>query len=497
MAQEGPSIPLQLLDLCATYQQTCARIQLETPPGTLRETRLYEALEQAVARCAPADLVALRGSGTEASDAPRSAVQRLYAWALSLHVHAALWPSLAAIRAQQQTAVCVVDNEPIPFRAGFAAMAAETRRDRRAAIEAAVSDQCERLNELWTEQFHALSRVATTLGYATSAALWEDIMPVAPGGQQDMATQVLAATQEIYSDLLTWAARQRLHLPLGQIRRHDILALFTFADYHAYYQPGTVVPGIRAGLQAMSIDYRADGRLRWEEQSASWGPPKAYARHIPEEIVLRYATVGGVQGSAAFAQACGQALGWAYTSPELSQESRLLSDPALQESNAQFFAEMVAQPAWLRATLQVHADSNYALWRCLDRLYRLRRQLGRFLYTQHLYTAGSLAGAESTYRDLMMEACLVDYPSVYFLMDWDWEYTALTAFRGWGLTLALRSAIQEQCGPEWFRHAATGDWLRQYWLSAASEPLEALRDRLLGTSWDAALCAALLCDEAR
>jgi len=293
-------------------------------------------------------------------------------------------------------------------------------------------------------------------------------------------------------DLLTWAVRRRLRLPPGQLRRHDILALFTFPEYQAYYQPGTVVPGLQMCLGEMGLAPDVDGRLEWRERAAHFGPPAALALHIPDEIVLSYAQVQGLKGTEAFANASGRALLWAYTSPDLPLISRALGDPALPESNAQLLAELMADPRWLAQYFGVTVDQNYAAWRCLDRLYRLRRHLGRFLYTRYLYTTNSLAGASEAYRDLMMDACHVDYPQEYYLLDWDWDYTALTALRGWSLTAALLGALHEQFAVDWFRNPDAGEWLRQYWDSALGERVEDLRDRFLGTSWDAELFAAAL-----
>ena len=59
---------------------------------------------------------------------------------------------------------------PIPLRASFAAMAAETRRDRRAAIEAAVRLQLRELNALFEAQFTAQRTLVEPLGYASPEA---------------------------------------------------------------------------------------------------------------------------------------------------------------------------------------------------------------------------------------------------------------------------------------------------------------------------------------
>src|SRR4029434_1173716 len=201
--------------------------------------------------------------------------------------------------ARQRTAVCLVDGEPIPLRASFAAMAAETRRDRRAAIEAAVRLALREINALFESHFTAQHTLVEPLGYASPEALWADILPTAPATLQDVATQLLASTEEVYRDLLTWAVRRRLDLPPGQLRRHDMLALFTFPDYQAYYQPGTVVPGLQRCLREMGLAPEVGGRLAWRERAAHFGPPAALALHIPDDIVLSYAPVQGLQGAEA------------------------------------------------------------------------------------------------------------------------------------------------------------------------------------------------------
>src|SRR5215470_6564491 len=345
-----------VLQTCAAYQRDVALMHLDIPPGEAREGHLAEAMAHGAEACTPAAIEALQRLRTEAPASQQEAGQRLHGWALSMHVRNALLPMQREIQARQRSAICLVDEEPIPLRASFAAMAAETRRDRRAAIETAVSLQLRELNELFEAQFKALSALAEHLSYTSLEALWTDVVPVEPATLQDVATQILAHTQEVYMDLLTWAVRRRLRLPPGQLRRHDILALFTFPEYQAYYQPGTVVAGLQTCLCEMGLAPTVDGRLEWRERSAHFGPPEALALHVPDEIVVSYAQVQGLKSAEAFAGASRRALIWAKTSPELSLLRRIRGDPALLESNAQLLAELLAAPWWLSQYFGVHVD---------------------------------------------------------------------------------------------------------------------------------------------
>jgi hypothetical protein len=482
----------RLFQHCLAYQRAAALLALDTPPGEEREARVAEALAQAHATLTPATREALRSLYSAAPASEQASLKRLWAWGATMYVQHTLLPMQREIAERQRTAVCLVDEEPIPLRAAFNAMATETRRDRRAAIEAAVCGQLRDLHPLFEEQFRALGTVVETLGYNTPETFWAALLPVEPATLQDVATQMLAQTQEIYLDLLAWAARRRLRLAPGQLRRHDILALFTFPEYQAYYQPGTVVPALQAWLGDLGLSPDVDGRLTWRERSPHFGPPVALALQIPDEIVLSYAPVQGVKGAEAWASASGRALLWAHTSPDLPAISRALGDPALVESNASLLAELLADPQWLAHYLRVHVDTSYTVWRCLDRLYRLRRALGRFLYTRYLYTNNSLAGASEAYRDLMMDACHVDYPQEYYLLDWDWEYSTLTTLRSWSLAATVLEMLQTQFAGDWFRNPDMSAWLQEYWASVLGERLEEVRDGLLGTTWDAEIGARAL-----
>jgi hypothetical protein len=196
------NVPEHLLQTCVAYQHEVALIHRDLPPGDARETRLAEAMAHGAAVCTSATLEALQRLRTDAPASHQESLQRLRAWALAMHVRSALLPLQREIHARQRTAVCLVDGEPIPLRASFAAMAAETRRDRRAAIEAAVRLQLRELNALFEAQFTAQRTLVEPLGYASPEALWADILPTAPATLQDVATQLLASTEEVYRDLL-------------------------------------------------------------------------------------------------------------------------------------------------------------------------------------------------------------------------------------------------------------------------------------------------------
>ena len=484
------------VDACETYRREVAVAQIDYPLGEARATRIDEAVQRGAAVCTVGALQVLQQDLAAASAASTSWLRRLRAWGLDMHVRGVGLPHQRQVRAQQRVTTCVVDEQRIPLGSCFAAMAAENRRDRRMAIEEAVAEQLEATNTLLETQYADLRRAGEALGYASLNALWTDVLPVEPTTLQDEALCFLEETRDVYTDLLVWAVRHRLNIPPGQLRRHDILALFTMPAYQRYYQPGSIISALQQCLFDMAIDTRADGRLALRQCPAEFGLAAAMAVQIPHEVVVTYSHVSGVKGAEAYASAYGQALQWAYTSAELPLVMRLLEEPAFPVSGAQLLAQMVASPGWLHRYLRVTVDADYWLWHRLDRLYRLRRQLGRFLYAQHLSTAESLAGADEAYREIMMDACQVAHHPAYYLVDWDWTYMSVAFFRGWKLAYRLLDTLQQQFSYDWFRNPDSGLWLSEYWQDALGETMEALQQEVGGGPWEVTEFAAYLVDEA-
>ena len=453
-------------------------------------------MAQTESACTIPALRAIANLSANAPEAQRPAVRRLNAWGLGMHVQQKLRPTWHAAQSRFHGTTCYVEEQAIPLRHAFSHMAAERRRDQRAAIESAVVAQLGTLNDAFEAHFEAHRRVAADLDFESPDGLWRRIADMDAVSQQDAATEVLDETREVYVDLLAWAVKQRLRLPLSQLRRHDVLALFTFDEYQPYYQPGTMVPAMQACCRHMGLDPNADGRLTWRERPAHFGPPEALALHIPDEVFLVHPPISGLKGAELWASALGRALSWAHADPDLPLVHRRLADPAIAESSACLLAELVAHPDWLRHYLAVHVDEHYRLWRRLDRLYRLRRQLGRFLFTRHLYTTDSLAGAADTYRDLMMEACCVDYAPEYYLLDTDWHYESVAALWSRSLAGVLMETLHQQFAADWFRNPDSGAWLRHFWSSAPGESVSDLLQRHLDApEWTAVLFAEMLSDE--
>lgn len=489
--------PLQrMVQACTAYHRDIALAHIDAPPGDERSMRVADAVRRGAEVCSSGELQTLQTYIVEAPAASQPILRQLQAWGRIMYLRGAMLPHQLELQNRQRSATCIVDEESIPLLSSFAAMARESRRDRRAAIEVAVGEQLDEMSACFDVQFKAFCHAAEEIGYTSLENLWADLLPGDLAVEQERAVCLLKETEDVYSDLLSWAVKQRLRIPLGQLRRHDMLVLFTLPEYQKYYQPGAIVDALQTCLYEMGIDPNAEGRLTSRQRSAPFGLPESVAVQIPDEVVLVCGQVAGLKASEAYASAFGRALLWAYTSADLPLIVCQLSDAAPSISSAQLLAEMVASPGWLQRYLRVTVDRHYWLWHRLERLYRFRRQLGRFLFAYQLLSTESVAGAQEVYREIMIDACQVDYAPAYSLVDWDWSFASYAMLRGWSLSYLMFDTIRLQFGDDWFRNPDSGVWLCDYWSTALGTSVEALHQRLAYVDWTPELFAEALGREA-
>src|SRR5262245_10357982 len=108
------NVPERLLQACVAYQRQVAFIHLDTTRRDMRAAGLADAMVPVAEVCTPTTIEVLQRLRTEVPAAQQEAYQRLYAWALDMQVRSALLPMQREIQTRRRTAICLVDEEPIP-----------------------------------------------------------------------------------------------------------------------------------------------------------------------------------------------------------------------------------------------------------------------------------------------------------------------------------------------------------------------------------------------
>jgi hypothetical protein len=177
----------------------------------------------------------------------------------------------------------------------------------------------------------------------------------------------------------------------------------------------------------------------------------------------------------------GKALLLASLPAEAAGALRCFPDPALLEAQAELFGGLMRTSRWVQIYRHIHQTEEALSLVQLERLYIVRRYIGKCLYERTFYEDSGVDGKEEAYRDALRRACGFSYPEAYYLHDIDPMFGALWNVRGWLLAAYLRRQLQQQYADEWFREADALQALQAFWGQSPYHTVEALIGQVGGS----------------
>jgi hypothetical protein len=222
--------------------------------------------------------------------------------------------------------------------------------------------------------------------------------------------------------------------------------------------------------------------------------PRAFcaAPHVPDEVHLVMARIGGREDYEVLMHEASHAHHYSRVARELPVESRYLGDNSVTEGFAFLFQHLVSAPEWLEAALGVDDADPVIRHSRAVRLVMLRRYCAKLLYEIELH-AGDLDGAApQRYASLLSDAVRVEWPATTWLSDVDAFFYAARYLRAWALETYLRRVLRDRFGARWFESEHAGAWLRELWREGQRLSAEELLAERLGEELDFSVLAAEL-----
>jgi hypothetical protein len=384
---------------------------------------------------------------------------------------------------QQHTATvqAPTHDEPIPLWHIAAALALERKRIKRQALEdatTAVIGSFQKLYyDLWRHWFTAMEG----LGYTSPMALWQELSGVDLDDLVKPLETILRDTEDTYRDQMQWHLKRTYGIDLEMARRHDILALFGRDETTDWFPRAELVPCLESWLRDWGWQFEEHVNLRLEQPATVAGGAWCAPFEIPDDIRLAVAPSGGMQGFMQGFREAGKALLLASFPAEAPVELRCLPDPSLLEAQAELCGGLVRTRPWLNVYRHIRQPGDLLRLVHLERLYIVRRYIGKCLYERTLYEDFTLEGKEEAYRDALRKACGFGYPETYYLYDVEPGFATLWQVRGWMLTAHMRTQLQQQYAEEWFREPDALAALGDLWSQSPYQSVETLMEKTGGT----------------
>jgi hypothetical protein len=405
--------------------------------------------------------------------------------------------SSANLLTQQQSAVVEVPifEEPVPFWQVNSRLALERKRVLREALENATTSVIQGFHQRYREFWAHLFAAVEAFGYRNLIALWEEHSGVGLDAFLRPLEAILRETEDTYRDRMQWHLKRAFGIRLEAAKRHDILALFGLEETSAWFPRADMLACLQHWLRDWGWQLEEHTNLRVEPRPAMAGGAWCASFEIPGDIRLALAPSEGMRGYAQVFREAGKALLLASLPAEAPRELRCFPDPSLLEGQAELFGGLIRTSRWVQMYRHIGQPEEALSLAQLERLYIVRRYIGKCLYERTFYEDSTLDGKDEAYRDALRGACGFSYPEAYYLYDIDPGFGAFWNVRGWVLCAYIRRQLQQQYAEEWFREPDARLALQEFWRQTPYRTVEALAEQVGGSPLSVdAVVADLLSD---
>jgi hypothetical protein len=403
----------------------------------------------------------------------------------------------ATIQARQQSALVEVPilDEPVPFWQVSARLALERKRVLREALESSTTSLIQSFQPLYREFWTRLFGVVEALGYPHLIALWEDLFGVPLDTYIQPLEAILRDTEDTYRERMQWHLKRTLGIRLEDAKRHDILALFGVDETATWFTRVDLLPSLRQWLDDWGWQLHDYANLHVEQYPALAGGAWCAALEIPGDIRLALTPAEGMRGYAQAFRETGKSLLLASLPTDVPRELRCFVDPSVLEAQAELYGGVNRMSPWVRMYRHVQQPEEALSLALLERLYVVRRYIGKCLYERTFYEDAALDGKDEAYRDALRRASGFTYPEAYYLFDLDPGFSSFWNVRGWVLAATIRQQLQRLYAEEWFREPDARLALHDFWRQSPYKTFEDLIAQVNGASlYVDAVVADLLID---
>jgi hypothetical protein len=340
-------------------------------------------------------------------------------------------------RAAEVVATGVGPDGVRPLAALEHALAREPDRTRRLALARAAAEALERAAGDRERAVETRARAAAEVGLVPD---W----PLVVAGDG-----FLGATDDAWRDVLAWSARRALGVsprPDGDLRRADLLHLFSLPRWDGLFRPGMLAVALKLATEALGLEL---GRIRVDDadRAAQW--PGAHA--VGARVSLRRR--GGAPDWQDLFRAAGSALAAAHHPPRLRDATFGAALGALLDG-------LLLEPRFLAAHADVEKRHATDLVRdlALRTLFRLRVHAAALRIATEVERGLSGAAWREAYRDALSDATGAEWDGARAARDADATEHG-TALAGAGLAARWRVDLRERFDEDWWRNPRTAGWL--------------------------------------
>ena len=358
-----------------------------------------------------------------------------------------------------------LDDEKIPFRQSPVVQANEADPERRAALEAARDELTEReLNPLHLAMHERSAELVRELGWPDMAAMCEELSGTDLPALERETSAFVQATEDVYEPTLEPVLHETLGFGFDRLRRADLAAFFRAPELDAAFPADRLIPSLEQTLAGLGFRLHAQANVTVDAEQRPTKSPRAFCApvHVPDEVVLVIAPVGGRDDFEALFHEAGHTEHFAHVDPGLSFERRYLGDNSFTEGFAFLLQHLCHEPLWLADVLGADDPEPIVRHGEATKLFFLRRYAAKLGYELVLHGGGD-GDLPGEYARRLSEATHVEWPRATWLADVDAFFYVARYLRAWALERRMAAVLRERFGERWWTSTEAGALLREIW----------------------------------
>jgi oligoendopeptidase F len=372
-------------------------------------------------------------------------------------------------------------EEEIPFRKAEVALVNEQSRDRRILIYKGQGKVIQELNPMLEESWERIHEQAAKRGFSSYVDQFLKLSGIDVKNLDAQMQKFLSETEELYGDVLSWLLSKKLGLKLRETQKPDLTYLFRFHEYDGFFPQGWMITLMKRWSEALRLDITAEGCIFFDMEPRKSKSSRAFCvpLEIPNRIILVITPRGGIEDYRAFLHELGHSFHFAHTDREEPFEFRWLGDASVTEAHAFTLEHVVLNPLWLKRYVDMGKETeNFLRLLHLKYLYFLRRYAAKLSYELFLHDGSSISSKKDAYRELLTDACKVEYDANHYLYDVDPYFYSARYLRAWIFEAQLSFFLQENFNEDWFRNPHAGEFFQGIWKYGQRYTLEELAQKI-------------------
>jgi hypothetical protein len=401
----------------------------------------------------------------ESFDSRRNSLGKIRDFLIDQHLDARLAQLTQEIFDFEAQQKIVWEGQGISFSQASLYLKKESDGFKRRNLSERYAREIQKSESLRMESVFRLQSAAGGLGFKNYAQAREQIGGVECRKLLDSLDAALQPLEDKYMERLRESFEISLGRPFQESGSWDIAYWKMTNDAEQVFSKDNLLPIVQATVSDLGIQpERPDSvSIDLDYREGKKTGKLCIPIRIPHEIKIVMLPENGAGQYGSLLHEIGHAYHFAWTSPSLPVEHRIMGDRALSESYAFLLEHFIRDREWLARILSFIKSKEFLRFQALYRFFLIRQCAGRLRLAIDLFEREAFAGMPEIYSETMKTYTGLAHQPEFWIQDLANGYYSADYLRGWMCEAMLREYLRTRFGNSWIMNRAAAGFLKEIW----------------------------------